>query len=485
MKKTSHTLLRSAALAALALFSGPHPLPAQSGAAPTAPPSAGGGTGKPTDDPFVNPPQAAPKPPPPHDLIIMYETYRLPQEALDDLHEAGGGNAALYEGVRRLAAAGPAKLEAVMVLPTRSGQRAALESVDELLHPAKFEPPAAGRSYSYPSFFEMTPLGERLEVDPVESPDGKVIDINFTLDFSRFSEWQPVRAEAGSEGELQPILAVRKLSTALTCPVDVPTLAGTTSQPSQSGVASGDGDGQASVTFVRVRPSLPKVAGSVPEAPKSDDQENIRLSFRFYSLPREKARDFLATTVDADKLHALVTALPPAEVKLENLITIVTRSGNRATVEENVEWLYGTEFDPPDGSKKKRADAAPLPPGGAQPEASGSPALVPPAVSSFDNRPVGWRIEVDPVVDADPRVVFVNLAPEHVQYRGIIQGHPLLARYPRNPLFRAQKVTTAVTAIVGHQCFLGTLNPPGDTGLNGGRDDGRTWFSFLTVTLEP
>jgi hypothetical protein len=80
--------------------------------------------------------------------------------------------------------------------------------------------------------------------------------------------------------------------------------------------------------------------------------------------------------------------------------------------------------------------------------------------------------------------VDLNLAPSRSEYRGPLQGHPLLARYPEWPIFGTQKVTTAVTAVLGRQCFLGTFNTPRETGVNGRKDDGRTWFAFVKVTVE-
>jgi hypothetical protein len=68
--------------------------------------------------------------------------------------------------------------------------------------------------------------------------------------------------------------------------------------------------------------------------------------------------------------------------------------------------------------------------------------------------------------------------------RGFLQGPKELARYPEQPMFAAQKIKTTVNAAIGHQCFLGTMNVPHDTGVNGRKDDGRAWFAFVMVTLE-
>jgi hypothetical protein len=76
------------------------------------------------------------------------------------------------------------------------------------------------------------------------------------------------------------------------------------------------------------------------------------------------------------------------------------------------------------------------------------------------------------------------VAPERTEFRGMVKGHPLLERYPEQPVFATQKLTTVVTAAVGRQCFLGTMSEPQDSGVNGRKGDGRTWLAFLKVMLE-
>jgi hypothetical protein len=108
---------------------------------------------------------------------------------------------------------------------------------------------------------------------------------------------------------------------------------------------------------------------------------------------------------------------------------------------------------------------------------------LPASFVAFEMRPVGWRIEVDPVVSLGG-IVDLNLVIEHTMHRGNLEGPPLLARYPHMPVFATQKITTAITTRLGQQGFLGTLNAPRDTGANGRKDDGRAWFAFVQVTME-
>ncbi len=476
-----HTFLGMAALQAQQTPNAPTPAPPP----PAAPPAS-----RPTDapkpappaDPYIKKPQGretppaaakaapskAPKKPelPPHHVLFRFETYRLPQAKLDALLLRNGG-ADLYSSVRKLVAEGTAVLESLTAVPTRSGQRATSESVQELIYPTEFVPPVEGRTQGYPSALEMRPLGERIELDPVEMEDGKKVYVTFSQEIVRLARFDAARGDAAAAGELVPQFSARKIVSYFHARMGVPTFVGTLNAPRGTGVAEAQGDGTGSVTFMTARPSVPLAPQSAPAAPLSDDPVHLQLVFRFWSLPREKARDLMEETVDGDALLRKVKALPGEAATLERLMTVITRSGQRCKTDEQVLWRYGTEFNPP------------------QVAVEGSGPVVPAGATKFESRPVGWSIELEPVLLPDGRHVDLSLVPEHVRYLGRTTGHPLLERYQEQPLFATQLLRASVSAVVGSHTFLGTLNPPGDTGMPGSKDDGRTWFVFVKAALVP
>lgn len=463
---------------------------------------------KPPGDPYVKKKPAEPKPTPPtptaggsagagaaskeappHHLLMTFETYRLPQEALDALFEKTAAGPALYEEVRKLVHGGGASLETVMAVPSRSGQRASIESNDEYIYPTEFQAPTHAVSYGFPTSIETRLLGERIEVDPVEGPDGGTVDMNFTQEITKLVGFNVVKSGEYSEGELQPLFASRKIQTIVRSPFGQPTFCGTLSEPHASGVEAADGDGSVSVTFVRTNPcpvSLEAKPGKGSLKEGEGNGRNIRFIFRCFSLPREVARDLLAETVDAEKLHARLAGLPAGQRKLERLLTLVTHTGNRSLTNETAEWLYSIEIQPPQSWDQDNTglNLGAVPAAAPAPREKDRLPFIPAGATSFESRPVGWQVELDPVLGPGAQWVDVNLAPAYLQYRGTIQGHPLMARYPEHPLFSSQKILTAVMASVGKQCFLGTMSPPRDTGANGRKDDGRTWFAFMKATLE-
>jgi hypothetical protein len=266
-------------------------------------------------------------------MVLTFETYALPQSDLDALHGDGLAAKPLYERVRQFVGEGKAVLESVIAMPTRSGIRATVESVDEVIYPTEFDPAQPGRPFAFPTTYEMRPTGQRIEVDPVLNEDETMADLNIAPDFTRLAGFRENKADPSAGGEIQPLFATRKVTTSVTCRVGVPTLLSTLSAPHATGIAEADGDGKVSVTFALVRMSSPAEMMPPPTADgDSDKVGNLRMVFRFYSMPRDKARDLLETTTDAEKLHALVRAMPAADWKQERILTTPRGVGVRVSL---------------------------------------------------------------------------------------------------------------------------------------------------------
>jgi general secretion pathway protein D len=159
-------------------------------------------------------------------------------------------------------------------------------------------------------------------------------------------------------------------------------------------------------------------------------------------------------------------------VDLMSAPSVTTRSGQRATVEVIREFIYPTEFDPPQipqtvGATTTGGNGT----GGS--EASTFP-VTPTTPTAFEMRPVGVRMEVDPVIGPDGYTIDLNLAPEVTEFEGFINygspiqtaatdalGNPTTLVLTENrieqPVFSTRKVTTAVTVWDGQTVALGGL----------------------------
>ena len=112
--------------------------------------------------------------------------------------------------------------------------------------------------------------------------------------------------------------------------------------------------------------------------------------------------------------------------------SVTTKSGVKATVEITREFIYPTEFDPPQ-----------LPQGN---QIGTNPIATPTTPTAFEMRKTGVTLEVEPVVSDDARSVEIVLAPEVVDFEGFVNyGSPINA--PNSTAFR-QVTVGGVTAFV-------------------------------------
>jgi|GEM_PF-115113 len=107
-------------------------------------------------------------------------------------------------------------------------------------------------------------------------------------------------------------------------------------------------------------------------------------------------------------------------VDVSSCPSVTTKSGAKATVEVTREFIYPTEFDPPQ-----------LPQGGGgggrnRVGVSGPMIATPTTPTAFEMRKTGITLEVEPVVSDDARSVELVLAPEVVDFEGFINyGSPI------------------------------------------------------------
>jgi len=167
-------------------------------------------------------------------------------------------------------------------------------------------------------------------------------------------------------------------------------------------------------------------------------------------------------------------------VDLMSAPSVTTKSGTRATMEVTREFIYPTEFDPPQLPQA----------GGGGIGGGGTSALIatPTTPTAFEMRQTGVRLEAEPTVGADGNTIELTLAPEVVEFDGFINyGSPinspagsnfqiltlgaggqtivpivsterlLTANIINQPIFSVRKVTTGVSIWDGQTVGLGGL----------------------------
>ena len=129
---------------------------------------------------------------------------------------------------------------------------------------------------------------------------------------------------------------------------------------------------------------------------------------------------------------------------------VTTKSGSSATVEVIREFRYPSEYEPPQ-----------VP----QTTGSGTQPVTPATPTSFEMKPVGVRLEVEPTVGSDNYTIDLRLVPEVTEFEGFINyGSPILNRgvvvtenVINYPVFSERKVETSVSIYDGQTVVLGGL----------------------------
>ncbi|MGV3663983.1 MAG: hypothetical protein ACO1TE_27675 [Prosthecobacter sp.] len=425
-------------------------------------------------DPFIKDKQAqagpggaaetAPKAPPapvapPRNVLCLVETITLPQAGYSVLLEGAAGGKNLYETVQDSVKQGGAKLDGCHFLANKSGQRAVLECVDELMYPIEFDY-ADSAGLQYMTSLETERLGDRLEMDWVLEPGGDRVSVTHAVMRERFDGFRPCKAESTLPGVPVPVFTGRESPATSNALVGVPTLLATLPHAN-----SGD------ITLVFATFKVAEVGKPAKAAAKRNG--NVVVTIRVISLDRSAGCALLKKhwQNDVASLAELKTMMAAQQATLEHVSTVVVTSGNRVSQHGGEMYRYGTEFSPPQeataGSDKVAAQAA-----------------RPASLKSQEMRILGFNWESEYVVNAEGSLIDTMVAFSNVRMAPVLKDKHWPERYPELPVFTTQNITTAFTQEAGSTLLMGTLNPPGDTGVNERQDEGRMWLVFQDAALE-
>jgi general secretion pathway protein D len=152
--------------------------------------------------------------------------------------------------------------------------------------------------------------------------------------------------------------------------------------------------------------------------------------------------------------------------------SVMARPGDKATIEIIREFIYPTEYEPPELPNSVGAT------GGVGGAAGGGGAgifpVTPATPTTFDTRKTGVILEIEPNVGANDSVIDLRFAPEIVEFEGFVNygspitspasdalGNPVQVVITENriemPIFSTRKVTTGITIYDGYTVAVGGL----------------------------
>ena len=130
--------------------------------------------------------------------------------------------------------------------------------------------------------------------------------------------------------------------------------------------------------------------------------------------------------------------------------SVTTKSGATAKIEVVREFRYPSQYEPPE-----------IP----QTTGSGTQPITPATPTSFEMKPIGVTLEVEPTVGADNYTIDLRLEPEVSEFEGFInygspifnQGVLVTENVINYPVFSERKVATSVSIYDGQTVVLGGL----------------------------
>jgi type II secretory pathway component GspD/PulD (secretin) len=206
--------------------------------------------------------------------------------------------------------------------------------------------------------------------------------------------------------------------------------------------------------------------------------QNIQINAKVLSIPTDSpALKEAGLTVDAaegqsnlgvvsfDRATAMLAKLEKAPgVQILSHPTFTTRSGQQATIEGIREFIYATEFKASQLTNATEAKPTQL-------ASSQIVAATPATPSAFEMQPIGFRMEIDPVITPEG-AISVAMLPELTSFEGFVNyGSPIKAvaadkdgklqevtlteNQITQPLFSRSKLKTILTLQSGQCVILG------------------------------
>jgi general secretion pathway protein D len=167
-----------------------------------------------------------------------------------------------------------------------------------------------------------------------------------------------------------------------------------------------------------------------------------------------------------------------AQKKGTDLMTapsVTAKSGQKATIEIIREFIYPTEYEPPElpnsvGQTNGNGGGI----GGIGGGGGGSFPVTPATPTAFDTRNTGVTLEIEPTIAENDFVIDLRFVPEIVEFEGFINygspiqspstdalGNPVTSVITENriemPVFSARRVNTALTIYDGYTVAVGGL----------------------------
>jgi len=169
----------------------------------------------------------------PQHVRVSFQYIEVDHPFLTEMLAARGkGGAAMHTMTLAQVKDGKAKILETCMVVSRSGQKATVESIRELLYPTEYEPTCQGLFGPVPEIqppptlrpneftaFETRNTGVTFEVEPTIGENGHFIDLRFApeiISLLRFDTWMEHKDRWGEDSYRMPVFETWRVNTSVT-----------------------------------------------------------------------------------------------------------------------------------------------------------------------------------------------------------------------------------------------------------------------------
>ncbi len=194
---------------------------------------------------------------------------------------------------------------------------------------------------------------------------------------------------------------------------------------------------------------------------------HVRTQVEYIELSLEQMTALMAdpeaTKTDTILRQRVAELIKKNKAEIIETQMVIARSGEKSTSESIREYIYPTEYEPPELPTTVKIE------NGAEDKIKREDLATPPTPTAFETRNLGSTLEVEPTIGENNHTIDLRVAPEIVYH---IENKKWATWKDKHgeadimmPIFYTLRVNTGITLANGKPCLLAALSPKNDKGI--------------------
>lgn len=229
-----------------------------------------------------------------------------------------------------------------------------------------------------------------------------------------------------------------------------------------------------------------KISDKTPVGNPFEVDPNVRVQLEYIEMPlltmAELMDDEKATDTDTALRARVAELIKKGNAKLVDMHMLTVPDGQKATSESIREFIYPTEYEPPEIPNEIHLHA----PGGTQGKMTSKDFATGPTPTAFETRNLGTTLEIEASVTPNGRSISLRFAPETVYFVEFTTYTDWKDKHGRSdivmPVMYSMRITSALTVADGKPALVASLSPKDAKGVT---DPSRKVLVFIKADILP